>query len=75
METWNLYLIIIFGLGVLFFVSVVAAFVWAQRTGQFRNLDRGAMSVFSEDEPAGSQIDFFPGRKKQKPANPTGGTT
>ena len=49
--------ILVFGAGVLY------AFGWAARSGQFRRINEGARSIFSEDEPVGKPTDAFPGEK------------
>jgi len=59
----NLVVIVLVGLGVLFFVSAVAAFLWAIRTRQFEKLEKGATVIFDAEEPEGSQTDFFPASK------------
>ncbi len=41
--------------------SALIAFYWAVRTGQFRNISKGAEVIFDEDEPIGVSTDRFPG--------------
>lgn len=54
-------------MGGLFFLSAVAALVWASRTGQLQNFERGSRSIFDEDEePEGEQTDFFPGEAEKR---------
>ena len=48
-------------------IAAVFAFVWAAHSGQFRDLNAGAHSVFDPDEPEGEATDAFPGA--QPPAN------
>ncbi len=43
------------------------AFVWAARTGQFRDPGAGARSVFDPDEPEGEATDRFPGAPSPGP--------
>lgn len=59
----TIYLILLGVLGLLFFSTVIAALVWAAKSGQLRNFDKGARVIFDEDEPEGEQTDFFPGDK------------
>jgi cbb3-type cytochrome oxidase maturation protein len=40
--------------------SAIAAFYWAVKSGQFRNLPEGAKVIFQEDEPEGVATDRFP---------------
>ncbi len=61
--------LLIFGTIALLSVSVVAVFVWAIRTGQFSDFQRGATSIFDDDEPLGEITDWFP---DQGPAPPPG---
>jgi len=63
MFEWNLYLGIILVLGALFFASAIYALFWAVRNKQFQDFDRGARTIFSEDEPEGTHTDYFPGEK------------
>lgn len=49
-------------IGLLMSASAVYAFFWAQKTGEFRDLDKQSRSIFDESEPEGVQTDFFPGR-------------
>lgn len=54
--------------GMVFFGgTTVAAFYWAARTGQFRNLDAGARSIFDGDEPVGTATDTFADRPADRP--------
>ncbi len=43
--------------------TLVWALWWALRGGQFSNFQRGAESIFDEDEPIGSRTDAFPGEE------------
>lgn len=63
----SFYLIVIFILGLLFFASAVGALVWASRTGQLRNFDRGSRTIFDEEEPEGVMQDGFPHKKHKTP--------
>jgi nitrogen fixation-related uncharacterized protein len=62
---WTIPIIIIAFLGVLFFASAVYALHWASKTGQFRDFEKGARTVFDEEEPEGVHTDFFPGQEKR----------
>ncbi len=46
---------------VLFGGSAVWALAWAFRKGQLENFQRGASSIFDDDEPPGRFTDSFPG--------------
>lgn len=61
---WTLYIFVIFGFACLFFLGAALALNWAHRNGQLSNLEEGAKSIFDEDEPEGSQTDFFPSKRK-----------
>ncbi|MDP0498543.1 MAG: cbb3-type cytochrome oxidase assembly protein [Verrucomicrobiota bacterium JB022] len=47
----------------LFFFGGVFALYWAKKNNQFDNLEESARVIFDEDEPEGTQTDFFPGKK------------
>lgn len=66
MFEWNAYLLVIFGLGGLFFASAVGALWWAAKHGQLRDFDRGSRVVFTEEEPEGVHTDFFPGEAEKQ---------
>ena len=53
-------------LGGLIFLSgsAVVAFTWAAKTGQFKDLKKGATVIFDEDEPIGMRTDCFPTKRK-----------
>ena len=59
------YALVILGLMVVFFVSSIYALYWSAKQGHFQNLEAGARSIFTPDEPEGEQTDFFP-RKSMK---------
>jgi cbb3-type cytochrome oxidase maturation protein len=44
-------------------VAAVMAFVWAARSGQFRDMNAGARVIFDLDEPEGQATDAFPGEE------------
>jgi len=64
MSADSIYLAILGTMGGLFFASVIAALAWAAKSGQLKNFDNGAKVIFDEDEPEGTQQDFFPGDKR-----------
>lgn len=45
----------------LFGGSAVLALVWAIKSGEFRDMQAGARSIFDEDESIGRITDRFPG--------------
>jgi cbb3-type cytochrome oxidase maturation protein len=57
------YYILVFGILALFGVMVVWALWWAIRGGQFSDFQKGATSIFDDDEPLGKLTDAFPDRK------------
>lgn len=61
---WHNYLLIVFLLGGLFFASAVYMLFWSARNRQFQDFDKGARSIFDDEEPEGDQTDFFPGKEK-----------
>lgn len=46
----------------LFLASAVYALYWASKKGQLRDFDKGAESIFDDEEPIGRPTDFFPGK-------------
>ncbi|MEI6491138.1 MAG: cbb3-type cytochrome oxidase assembly protein CcoS [Verrucomicrobiota bacterium] len=56
-------LILILGGLVFLSGSALAAFCWATKRGQFRNLREAALTIFDRDEPPGTPTDRFPPRK------------
>lgn len=56
------------GSGLLLFGgTTLAAFYWAARTGQFRNLEEGSKIIFDADEPIGIATDAFTDRNPEIP--------
>ena len=55
------YYLLVFGVISLFAGSVIWALWWALRGGQLSNFQRGAASIFDDDEPIGQVTDSFPG--------------
>lgn len=54
--------------GLVFFGgTTLAAFYWAARTGQFRNLEDGSRCIFDDDEPVGTATDAFADKNADRP--------
>ena len=62
-------LIFIWTTVVLLAVTSVGALIWAVVTGQFGEFQKGATSIFDEDEPIGQMTDSFPVRDQSKVSN------
>lgn len=58
----TLYYILVFGILLLFGATVIWALWWAIRGGQFSDFQKGATSIFDEDEPIGEVTDHFTDR-------------
>ena len=59
---------ILLAAGLVFFSgSTLAAFYWAAKTGQFRNLEDGSKSIFDADEPVGTATDAFADKTADRP--------
>jgi len=59
---------ILLAAGLIFFGgSTLAAFYWAAKTGQFRNLEDGSKSIFDADEPVGTATDAFADKNADRP--------
>lgn len=43
--------------------SAVYALYWAVKSGQFREIEKGATSIFDDEEPIGTRTDSFPSKK------------
>lgn len=56
------YALVILGLMVVFFISSIYALYWSAKQGHFQDLEAGARSIFTPDEPEGQQTDFFPAK-------------
>jgi len=64
----NAIVYILLAAGLVFFGgTTLAAFYWAAKTGQFRNLEDGAKSIFDDDEPVGTATDAFADKKADRP--------
>jgi cbb3-type cytochrome oxidase maturation protein len=45
--------------------SAVYALFWASKHGQLRDFERGAASIFDDQEPVGRTTDHFPVRRRK----------
>lgn len=64
----NAIVYILLAAGLVFFGgSTLAAFYWAAKTGQFRNLEDGSKSIFDGDEPLGTATDTFADKTADRP--------
>ena len=57
------YYVLVFGVLTCFFGSVIWALHWSIRHGQFSNFQKGARSIFDDDERMGELTDWFPDMK------------
>jgi len=58
---WGSY-IIAFVIALLITGSAIVALRWSVKSGQFRDFEKGAETIFDEDEPIGRPNDSFPGK-------------
>lgn len=63
---WSRYILVGFVFASIFFLAAALALHWAHRHGQLNNLEKGAKTIFDEDEPLGEVTDSFPENKKKK---------
>ena len=47
--------------------SAVYALYWSSRHGQLRDFERGARSIFDDEEPVGRMTDHFPAKRPKDP--------
>ncbi len=59
------YYILVFGILLLFAGTVIWALWWAIRGGQYSDFEKGAASIFDEDEPIGEVTDVFSDRREE----------
>ena len=52
--------LLIWGSWIVFGATTVWALAWAIRSGQFSQIQKGARSIFDEEEPIGQMTDAFP---------------
>jgi cbb3-type cytochrome oxidase maturation protein len=45
--------------------TAVYALYWSSKNGQLRDFERGAQSIFDEQEPVGRMTDHFPERRRR----------
>lgn len=64
---WDKSLVLVGLLGLFFFGTAVYAFIWARRQRQFSDFDKGARSIFDEEEPEGLVTDKFPADAPEGP--------
>jgi cbb3-type cytochrome oxidase maturation protein len=57
---WDLSLLGIFLLGLVFLGTAIWALSWSRRSGQFDDLERDSRAIFDADEPEGVVQDRFP---------------
>ena len=55
-----------FFLALLFTGSAVYALYWSSKHGQLRDFERGAASIFDDEEPVGVETDHFPGKQAKR---------
>ncbi|MFW6049615.1 MAG: cbb3-type cytochrome oxidase assembly protein [Myxococcota bacterium] len=58
--------VLIWGSWLLFGITAVWALVWAAGSGQFRDPEEAARSIFDDDEPVGVVTDRFPGEEPKR---------
>lgn len=63
---WSQYILIGFIFACLFFLGASAVLFWAHKHGQLSDLEKGARSIFDDDEPMGEVSDQFPEKRKGK---------
>ena len=64
----NTVVYILLAAGLIFFGgTTLAAFYWAAKTGQFRNLEDGSKTIFDQDEPVGTSTDAFADKQADRP--------
>jgi len=63
---WGQYILIGFVFACLFFLGAALALHWAHKHGQLTNLEKGAQSIFDEDEPMGEVTDAFPSKRRKR---------
>lgn len=64
----NTIVYILLAAGLVFFGgTTLAAFYWAAKTGQFRNLEDGSKSIFDDEEPVGTATDAFADKPADRP--------
>ncbi len=54
-------------IALLFLASAVYAFFWSSRNGQLKDFEKGAASIFDDEEPVGRPTDAFPTKTPRRP--------
>lgn len=62
---FNPYVTTIIIMVALIFASGIYMLYWASKKGYMQNLEAGARSIFTEEEPEGVQTDFFPNSSRK----------
>lgn len=63
---WVTYIIIGFVLAGLFFASAAYALNWSRKNGQFKDIEKGARTIFTDEEPEGVMGDHFPAKRSKR---------
>jgi len=61
---WSQYILIGFVFASIFFVAAAMALHWAHKHGQLTHLEKGAQTIFDDDEPMGEVTDQFPHKRR-----------
>lgn len=59
----NIHVLVMVFMGILFFSTGILVLYWCVKTGQLTDFEKGARSIFTDEEPEGEQTDFFPKKK------------
>lgn len=62
--------ILIFGLLFALLASVLYGLYWAVKRGQFSSFQKGATSIFDDEEPMGFRTDAYPPKKPKNGETP-----
>lgn len=57
---WTTYILLGLVGGGIFFAAAALALQWAAKNGQLSDFEKGARSIFDEEEPEGQMTDHFP---------------
>ena len=63
---WSQYILIGFISASIFFVAAALALHWSHKNGQLSDLERGAQTIFDDDEPMGEVTDQFPQKRGKR---------
>jgi len=64
--SWIYIVVVITAVGVT--ASAAYALYWSAKNGQFQQLNKGATSIFDDEEPMGVMTDTFPGKDRVRAA-------